>query len=118
MDDPTSLLFGLDGFRVVDVVRIDNRVIQVVIETVESSWPCPACGTHSSQVKHRPVVQVKDLPASGQQVLLWWRKRRLVCPVAKCGPRVVYRDDDRDSAAVAADGTATQRVSSRDRRIK
>ena len=30
MDDPTSLLFGLDGFRVVDVVRVDDRMIQVL----------------------------------------------------------------------------------------
>lgn len=37
MDDLTSLLFGLDDFRVVDVVRIDDRVVQVVIETLETS---------------------------------------------------------------------------------
>lgn len=37
MDDLTSLLFGLDDFRVVDVVRTDDRVVQVVIETLETS---------------------------------------------------------------------------------
>jgi hypothetical protein len=35
-------------------------------------------------VKDRPLVQVKDLPASGQQLVLWWRKRRLVCPAVEC----------------------------------
>jgi transposase len=33
----------------------------------------------SAAVKERPVSRVKDLPASGQQVELWWRKRRLWC---------------------------------------
>ena len=84
MDDPMSLLFGLDGFRVIEVVRVGNRVVQVLIETVENSWACPDCGARSSRVKDRPKVQVKDLPASGQQVLLWWRKRRLVCPAVEC----------------------------------
>ena len=37
MDDPTSLLFGLDGFRVIEVVRVGNRVVQVLIETVGNS---------------------------------------------------------------------------------
>ena len=36
MDDTTSLLFGLDSFRVVDVVRVADRVVQVVVETVGS----------------------------------------------------------------------------------
>jgi transposase len=84
MDAPTSLLFGLDGFRVVDVVRVDDRVIQVLIETVELSWACPECGARSSRVKDRPMVGVKGLPASGQRVWLWWRKRRLVCAQAQC----------------------------------
>ncbi len=30
------------------------------------------------------MVQAKGLPASGHQVLLWWRKRRLVCAGAQC----------------------------------
>lgn len=66
-----SLLFGLDGFRVVDVVRVDDRVIKVMIETLETSWAGPDCGARSSRVKDRPTVQVRGLPASGQQVLLW-----------------------------------------------
>jgi transposase len=90
------------------VVGIDDRVIQVVIETVESSWACSACGTHSSQVKDRPVVQVKDLAASGQQVLLWWRKRRLVCPVAKC-PRVSFTET---TTAIAPRSRLTARLRS------
>jgi hypothetical protein len=49
MDDPTSLLCCLNGFRVVDVVRVDDRVLQIVIETVEVSQACPECGARSSR---------------------------------------------------------------------
>ena len=68
-----------------------DRVIQVLIETVELSWACPECGARSSRVKDRPMVGVKDLPASGQQVWLWWRKRRLVCAQAQC-PRQSFTE--------------------------
>ena len=44
MDDTTSLLFGLDSFRVVDVVRVADRAVQVVVETVERQGLSPACG--------------------------------------------------------------------------
>jgi transposase len=69
MDDPTSLLFGLDGFRVVDVVRVDGRVVQVMVETREMSWACPDCGAWSSRVKDRPMVQVKDLPRQSPETV-------------------------------------------------
>jgi transposase len=84
MDDHTSLLFGLESFRVVDVVRVAGTVVQVVIETVEARAACPDCGQVSRRIKDRPLVRVKDLPACGQQVALWWRKRRLLCASAGC----------------------------------
>jgi transposase len=84
MDEGTSVLFGLGSFRVVDVARVADRVVEVVIETVEAEAPCPHCGMLSRRVKDRPRVRVKDLPASGQAVSLWWRKRRLVCAEPTC----------------------------------
>lgn len=51
MDDHTSLLFGLDSFRVVDVVGVADRMVQVVVETVEQQGICPECRTASGQVK-------------------------------------------------------------------
>jgi hypothetical protein len=68
MDEATSLLFGLDAFRVADVVRVADAVIRVVIETVEAQEICPDCGRASRRVKDWPVVQVKDLPVAGQEV--------------------------------------------------
>ena len=89
MHDPTSLLFGLDSFRVVDVVRVADRVVQVVVETIEQQGICPECGTASSRVKDRPLVRIRDLPVADQQVALWWRKRRLLCPQQAC-PRASF----------------------------
>jgi transposase len=87
MDDPTSLLLGLDTFAVADVMRVADGIVQVVIETRSREAACPQCGVLSSRVKDRPLVRVKDLPACGQQVALWWRKRRLVCAEPKCARR-------------------------------
>ena len=87
MDDTTSLLFGLDSFRVVDVVRVADRVVQVVVETVEHQGFCPECGVVSTKVKDRSLVRIRDLPAADAQVALWWRKRRLACQEPSCPRR-------------------------------
>jgi transposase len=84
MDDPTSLVFGLESFRVVDVVRVADRVVQVVIETVAPQGVCPDCGAESTRVKERPLARIRDLPVADQQVALWWRKRRLACLESSC----------------------------------
>ena len=56
----------------------------MVIEQTAREGPCPECGVLSGLVKDRPMMRVKDLPASGQHVELWWRKRRLVCAEPLC----------------------------------
>src|SRR5215213_4965480 len=89
MDDTTSVLFGLDGHRVLDVVRVGDRVVRVVIETIEREGACPACGVLSARVKERPLVRLRDLPASGQRVQLWCRRRRLACREKDC-PRLSF----------------------------
>ncbi len=88
MEDGRTLLFGLGEFTVVEVTRVDgDDVVPVVIETARREGACPECGTGSARVKDRPLRRVKDLPASGQRVELWWRKRRLVCLPAACPRR-------------------------------
>lgn len=87
MDDPTSLLFGLESFRVVDVARVAGAVVQVVIETVAVQQECPDCGVMSARVKQRPLVRIRDLPAADQEVVVWWRKRRLICAEPDCPRR-------------------------------
>jgi transposase len=68
--------------------------------------PCPICGVLSSAVKDRPVMRVKDLPASCQTVQLWWRKRRLLCGEQLC-PR---RSFTQTAAAVRPRGRVTERL--------
>src|SRR5215217_7596287 len=106
MDDTTAVLFGLDDHRVLDVVRVGDRVVRVVIETIEREGACPACGVLSARVKERPLVRLRDLPASGQRVQLWCRRRRLACREAAC-PRLSFTQA---SAQVPARARLTARL--------
>src|SRR4051812_35219606 len=109
MDDTTSVLFGLDGQRVLDVVDVGDQVVRVVIETLEREGACPACGVLSGRVKERPLVRLRDLPANGQRVQLWCRRRRLVCREQDC-PRLSFTQV---SAQVPARARLTARLRAR-----
>ncbi|MDX6284147.1 MAG: transposase [Kribbellaceae bacterium] len=107
MTEATSTMLGIeDEFRVLSVDRLEPGQIKIVVETIRREGPCPACGVLSSRVKERPLVRVKDLPASGQRVQLWWRKRRLVCLEAPC-PR---RSFTQTSQAVRPRARLTERL--------
>src|SRR4051794_215575 len=84
MDETTSVLFGLDDYRGLGGTRVDERVGRVVIEPIEREGACPVCGVLSARVKDRPLVRLRDLPASGQRVQLWRRRRRLACREPDC----------------------------------
>src|SRR5215204_5442599 len=99
MSDATSVLFGLeDEFAVLDVQRVNAAMVGVVIEQTAREGPCPECGVITGVVK--------DLPASGQQVQLRWRKRRLVCVEPLC-PRRTFTQA---STAVRTRGRVTERL--------
>ena len=107
MSDATAVLFGLeDEFRVLEAERVDATTVKVIIEQRAREGPCPACGVLSGAVKDRPVMRLKDLPASGQTVELWWRKRRLICDEA-CYPRKTFTQV---SAAARPRARITQRL--------
>lgn len=59
MDDPTSLLYGLDSFRVIDVSHVADDEVRVVIEVTAVEAACPECGECSRSVKDRPLVRIK-----------------------------------------------------------
>ena len=85
LSDPTAVLLGLEAeFSVLGVSRTAPFAVKVVVEQAAREGPCPDCGVLSSAVKDRSLRRVKDLPASGQAVELWWRKRRLVCGEPLC----------------------------------
>ena len=88
LSDPAAVLFGLEAeFAVVGVVRTGPAAVKVIIEQSAREGPCPSCGVLSVAVKERPLARVKDLPACGQQIELWWRKRRLWCRESLCRRR-------------------------------
>ena len=108
--DATSVLFGLeDEFGVLEVQRVATGTVKVVIEQKAREGPCPECGVLSSAIKDRPVIRVKDLPACGQAVQLWWRKRRLVCTETLC-PRRTFTQA---CSAVRPRGRVTERLRER-----
>ena len=87
LSDPTAMLFGLEEFSVLRVDRCGPRAVKVIIEQIARDGPCPDCGVLSAVVKDRPLTRIKDLPASGQAVELWWRKRRFRCVEDRCPRR-------------------------------
>jgi transposase len=84
MNETTSLLFGLDGYGVLDVQDIGDAAVRVMIEPADREAACPACGVLTGRVKDRPLRRIKDLPACGQRVELWCRQRRLACLEPAC----------------------------------
>jgi transposase len=88
LSDPTAMLFGLEEeFSVLTVDRCGPCMVKVIIEQIARDGPRPDCGALSSVVKDPPLIRVKDLPASGQAVELWWRKRRFRCGEDRCPRR-------------------------------
>lgn len=101
------MLLGLeDEFRVLQVERLGPEMVRVVVEVADPEGACPRCGVLSARVKERPLVRVKDLPASGQRTELWWRKRRLVCREPVCAT-VSFTQQ---SVAVPARARLTERL--------
>ncbi len=41
MHEATSVLFGLDGFRVIGVERVDDDLVRVAVETIDRHGACP-----------------------------------------------------------------------------
>ena len=107
LSDPAAVLLGLeDEFCVLSVRRTAASAVEVIVEQTAREGPCPTCGVPSSAVKDRPLVQIKDLAASGQTVELRWRKRRLVCRQDRCP----LRSFTQSSAAVRPRGRMTERL--------
>ena len=118
MDDPTSLLFGLGSFAVVDVSRVADGAVQVVIETRETRAACPDCGVLTSRVQGRPLVRIKDLPASGQPGGAVVAQAPTTLHRGAVPAALVHPDHTRDPATVAADDAAAGQARPRHRRLQ
>jgi transposase len=84
-------LFGLDGFRVLEVTEGDVE-LTVRVETVVNVAACDGCGTRAESPV-RVERTFRDLPCFGRPVRLEWRKRRWRCRVCAGMHR---QDVDRD----------------------
>ena len=91
MTEATSVLFGIeDEFDVVSVARIGPGRSSHHRDAVGGGAVSGVWGDQR-RVKDRPLRRIKDLPACGQRVELWWRKRRLVCAEQLCPRRSFTR---------------------------
>ncbi len=94
VENATSVLLDLPGFRVVEVRRVEDETVAedrrlVVVETVEPVTACPECGVLAARVHEWPRVLVKDLPVGSGRLRLVWRKRRYRCDKPLCPRRSV-----------------------------
>ena len=87
MDDRTTLLFALSGYRVLDVALEPDGGRRVLVESVHEEGGCPACGVMTSRRKDRPTSRVKDLPHGPAPLLVFVRKRRFSCVQVRCPRR-------------------------------
>lgn len=87
MNERTSVLLGLeDEFAVLQLDRLDEDTIEVVIEVVDREGACPGCGVLSSGVKERPLVRAQGPARLGAA-------HRAVMAKATAGvPRTALRD--------------------------
>ncbi len=91
MGDATTLLFGLDGFRVVSVSgkQQDGSELErhVVVEGVDAEQACPDCGVLSGSVHSRRQRRIKDLPHGRRPSRLEWDQNRWACRESACRRR-------------------------------
>jgi len=83
--DGTTILFGLRGVRVLEVVRVadGSRVVHVLTDD-ESAAACPACGVFSSSVRQRRTTRPRDLPYGEQPLVVRWHKVQFACRQSGC----------------------------------
>ena len=87
MENPTTLLFALPEFRVLDVSIGPDGGRRVLIENVADRGGCPDCGVLSALIKDRPTSRAKDLGHGSVPLVVWVRKRRFLCAEVLCSRR-------------------------------
>lgn len=81
--DITGIL-RLEGYEVTNIAVNDAKVSISVRVKQATGKNCPLCGTCSSSVHSRYIRKVKDLPISGQAVVLQVQLRRYYCRQVAC----------------------------------
>src|SRR5512142_957796 len=88
MDDATTLLFDLPGFRVVSCEELpDGR--RVVVMQIIDEHACPRCGVLvAGKAYDVRESRIKALPMGHRPLEVVWRKRRYRCAERGCPQRV------------------------------
>jgi transposase len=83
--DTASVLFGVEGLRVMDVEAGPGGTVEVWAVTDDpAAAGCPDCGTVSSR-RHEPVLaRPRDVRRAGDPVAVWWVKSRWKCVNEEC----------------------------------
>ena len=85
MDEDTTALFGLPGFRVRHVYRDQFGASTVHVQTDdETAAGCPSCGVLSSSVKGKVSTAPRDLLYGDGLISIVWHKRRWRCVEPLC----------------------------------
>lgn len=89
--DGTTILFGLPGVRVREVVRVaDVRVVHVLTDD-ESAAACPTCGVFSTRVRQRRTTRPRDVPYGEERLVVRWHKVQYFCAAELC-PRKAFTE--------------------------
>lgn len=75
-------LFGLQGFKVLEI-EIKEKEVVVLVESELEVGVCPHCGKVSNKRHDYYWTKVRDLPVSGKKVFLHLKRIRLYCPKCK-----------------------------------
>ena len=88
----TSILFGLRGVRVREVVRhaVLGRVVHVLTDD-EAAAACPVCGVLSTTVRQRRMTRPRDLPQGEERLVVRWHKVQFGCRESLC-PRKAFTE--------------------------
>jgi transposase len=94
--DATTLLFGLEGLAVREVVRDEagDRVLHAVTDD-PSAAACPVCGVFSERVRQRRVTRPRDVRFGEEPLAIRWHKVQYACDEAPC-PRRAFTESTRE----------------------
>jgi transposase len=112
--DGTTILFGLPGVRVREVVRAADgtRVVHVVTND-ETAAACPECGVLSTSVRQRRTTRPRDLPYGEAPLRVRWHKVQYACRESACARRAFTEQIGEVPAGARVTGRLRRHVADR-----